>query len=648
MFRLLRYFSLTSLISIAIAAAVLNLLYRRNALDNLVVMGEANNRALTQTLANSLRPKLNSYLAVAQTLPTAQLREHPQREAFQAAIVGHLQGLSVVKVKVYDLQGRTLFSTEAKQIGDDKSGNLGFQGARDGIVRSELVHRHRFSAFEQEIADRDLLSTYIPVRSASGGGVEAVFEVYDDVTPFLVFINQTQRLAVFWVVGIFGLLYAFLFLIVRHADGVIRNQYHEREAAEEALRLWQATLEQRVEERTLALASANLGLEAEMAERKLTEERLRQSEKMQAVGQLAGGVAHDFNNQLTPILGYSEMLLNRLDDPVLQKYASHIRTAATRAADLTNQLLAFSRKGNYISVTVDIHKVIAEVIALLEHSLDKRIEIRQQLEANPHTVLGDPTQIQNALLNLAVNARDAMPGGGKLTFTTSVVEQQADPADPESLAGRYLEVCVVDTGTGMTAETQRHLFEPFFTTKPVGEGTGLGLAAVHGAVKNHHGRVRVESQLGVGSTFAVRLPLLENAEAGPEGEPAPATVQGQARILLVDDEDLVRQIASDLLRSFGYKVTTCENGEEAVGYYRQSWEHIDLVILDMVMPRMGGRETFTAMRNINPKIKAILVSGHSLGGEAQQVLDEGGLAWVQKPFNRTQLSRQVAEALRRG
>ena len=356
-----------------------------------------------------------------------------------------------------------------------------------------------------------------------------------------------------------------------------------------------------------------------------------------------------FLNQ-TPfyILGYSEMLMNRLDDPGLQKFASHIRTAATRAADLTNQLLAFSRKGNYISVTVDIHKVIAEVIALLEHSLDKRIEIRQQLEANPHTVLGDPTQIQNALLNLAVNARDAMPGGGKLTFTTSVVEQQADPADPESLAGRYLEVCVVDTGTGMTAETQKHLFEPFFTTKPVGQGTGLGLAAVHGAVKNHHGRVQVKSQLGMGSTFAVLLPLLESAQAGLEEEPAPAPVQGQARILLVDDEDLVRQIASDLLRSFGYKVTTCENGEEAVGYYRQSWEHIDLVILDMVMPRMGGRETFLAMRSINPKVKAILVSGHSLGDEAQQVLDEGGLAWVQKPFNRTQLSRQVAEALQRG
>jgi len=192
MFRLLRYFSLTSLASIAVVAALLGMFYRQTAVHALIEMGESNNKALTRMLANSLWPRMVPYLAEAQALPAARLREHPQREAFAAALVAHLQGLSVAKVKVYDLQGRTVFSTEAKQIGDDKSGNAGFQGARNGHVTSELTHRDQFSAFDRVIENRDLLSTYIPVRATPDGAVAAVFEVYDDVTPFLARIERTQ------------------------------------------------------------------------------------------------------------------------------------------------------------------------------------------------------------------------------------------------------------------------------------------------------------------------------------------------------------------------------------------------------------------------------------------------------------------------
>jgi len=294
---------------------------------------------------------------------------------------------------------------------------------------------------------------------------------------------------------------------------------------------------------------------------------------------------------------------------------------------------------------VDVHKVIGEVVALLEHSIDKQIEIRQLLEARQHRVLGDLTQIQNALINLAINARDAMPDGGTLTFRTSVVELAADPAEPEVRAGRYLQVCVSDTGTGMDAETLSHVFEPFFTTKEQGKGTGLGLAAVHGVVKNHRGTISVQSTPETGTTFRACLPLLEEAE--PEETPSSVLPprQGEANLLVVDDEAFVRELATDQLSSLGYRVTTCCDGEEAVAYYRGAWEEVDLVVLDMIMPRMGGRETFLALRRINPRVRILLVSGHSLDGEAQRILDEGGLGFVQKPFDRTQLARAVGKAL---
>ena len=274
MFKLLRYFSFTSLASIVVVAALLGAFYRETAVRALVAMGEANNGALTQVVANAMWPRMSPYLDAARAMPTADLKAHPQREDFAAALVGHLQGLTVVKVKLYDLDGRTVFSTEARQIGEDKSGNAGFQGARLGRVASELSHRDQFSAFEGVISNRDLLSTYIPVRARPGAPIEAVFEVYDDVTPFLARISRTQEWLIGGVAAILCLLYGLLFLIVRHADGVIRRQYREREAAEAALRESQATLEQRVEERTQALASANAELEAEIAERRRVDQRV--------------------------------------------------------------------------------------------------------------------------------------------------------------------------------------------------------------------------------------------------------------------------------------------------------------------------------------------------------------------------------------
>ena len=388
-------------------------------------------------------------------------------------------------------------------------------------------------------------------------------------------------------------------------------------------------------------------ISTDMTEYKLLEERLHQSQKMDAVGRLAGGIAHDFNNQLTVVQGYADMLAGGLEDPLLRSYVDGIRTSSRRAADLTRQLLAFARKGKFVSAPVDLHTVVADLVAILKHSIDKKIEIRQRLEAVPSTVLGDPTQLQNALLNLALNAQDAMPSGGELSFATSVVDVSQKAAGLEIEPGKYLLVSVADTGGGMTAETKKHLFEPFFTTKEPGKGTGLGLASVYGTVKSHQGAVSVYSEEGHGTTFRIYLPLLEagTVVAAVQSSPAPS-ITG-ARILLVDDEEMVRKVVSAQLQHLGCHVTACGSGAEAIEFYRGSWQSVDLVILDMVMPKMGGRELFQALRGINPGIRALLSSGYSINGDAQGILDDGVMGFLEKPCQRGDLAAKIAEVLGR-
>ena len=274
MFKLLRYFSLASFASIVIVAGVLGAFYREIAVHSLIAMGESNNRAIGRVLANSLWPALTPYLATAETLAPARLATDLDRDQLSAALAEQLRGLSTVKVKVYDLNGRTVFSTEVAQIGEDQSGSAGFQGARYGGVSSELTHRDDFGEPEQAAKGSDLLSTYLPVRRPSDGTIRAVFEVYDDVTPFLARIERTQWLVMLAVFALLCVLFGVLFIIVRHADDVIQRQYRQRDAAERALRRAQRTLEQRVEERTLELARANAGLQAEIAERHLADQRV--------------------------------------------------------------------------------------------------------------------------------------------------------------------------------------------------------------------------------------------------------------------------------------------------------------------------------------------------------------------------------------
>ena len=381
-----------------------------------------------------------------------------------------------------------------------------------------------------------------------------------------------------------------------------------------------------------------------------SEERLRQTEKMQAIGQLAGGIAHDFNNQLTGVLGYADMLANRLENPELLHYAENIKKASKRAAELTQQLLAFGRKGKNLSIPVEIHRIISDVSSMMERSFDKRIRIAQNLSAQCAIVTGDPTQIHNALLNLGLNARDAMPEGGELLFETKTIEMDDSFIRNhfhDVTPGPYVRIAVTDTGIGMTADTQKRIFEPFFTTKEPGQGTGLGLASVYGTIKNHGGAINVYSEVGHGTTFHLYLPLSASAES-EEKEASRAVIKGTEHILIVDDEEMVRELAADMLHELGYQVTTCEDGKTALEVYRDSWQNIDLVLLDMIMPDLDGRDTFAAMREINPDIRAILSSGYSINGKAQAILDEGVKAFVGKPFDQAELSEAVAYVLRGG
>jgi len=382
------------------------------------------------------------------------------------------------------------------------------------------------------------------------------------------------------------------------------------------------------------------GSTTDVTDRKRSEEALLQSQKMNAIGQLAGGVAHDFNNQLAVILGLAELLEHQVQDPELRECTDGILQAANRCRDLTKNLLAFSRKRQLERVAVDVHALIDETIRLLERSLDKRIKVARQLNAQRAVIRGDPSQLQNALLNLALNARDAMPHGGSITFSTELREGDL----PE---GTYLSVCVSDTGTGMSDEVKSHIFEPFFTTKPVGQGTGMGMASVHGTVESHAGTIHVHSELGRGTAIRIDLPLAELQSARRDSARPRRTSASPVglRILVVDDESAVGNMLARSLEGAGHHVTVAASGEEALRCYADGGSAFDLVVLDVVMPGLGGAETFKRLRAIRSDAKIVLCSGFGAEGAADALLEAGARGLLQKPFEQHQLLAAIAATM---
>jgi len=375
------------------------------------------------------------------------------------------------------------------------------------------------------------------------------------------------------------------------------------------------------------------------------EDQLRHTQTLEAIGQLAGGVAHDFNNILGAISGYAEMIHKRTEqsDAKIAKYSSAILAGADKGAILTNQLLAFARRGRIRKSNIDIHAVLNSAQLLLQHTLDRTITIQFQFGATNPNIIGDSTQLQNIVLNLAMNGRDAMPGGGRLTIVTSngnpppALYKSPVTVQPDS----FVIITVTDTGTGMDEVTKSRLFEPFFTTKDIGKGVGLGLASVYGSVKSHNGYISVESAVGKGTTVAIFLPVDKTVIRQDTLKKPVALAAGTRSIMIVENDDPVRAVCCEMLTSLGYFVTDFSNARDAIEYYRTHAALVHLVITDMIMDTMSGIDCFTELKKINPQVKTILASGYSFESDQQELSKMGIRGFIQKPYNCMQLSQTV-------
>jgi two-component system, cell cycle sensor histidine kinase and response regulator CckA len=399
----------------------------------------------------------------------------------------------------------------------------------------------------------------------------------------------------------------------------------------------------RTEEGMFAIAFVS-----DISQRKNLEEQLMHAQKMEAVGRLAGGVAHDFNNMLTVIAGYNQMMLDHLSplDPV-RGYAEEVLKAADRAAALTNQLLAFSRRQVVQARVFNVNATLVNTEKMLRRLIGEDVDLSLKLSPEVGNIKADPGHIEQVIFNLATNARDAMPGGGHLTIETASVYLD-DTYTKTHLGvepGRYVMIAVTDTGEGMDLDTKRQIFEPFFTTKEKGKGTGLGLATVYGIVKQAGGDIWVYSEKGRGTTFklyfpSVTQPALESSDANGS-----RPIAGNETILVVEDEQGVRELTAKMLKRMGYSVLTAAGGPEALELVRRHAGEIAMLLTDVIMPNMNGMQLAEELRRLRPEIKVVYVSGYTENTIGHHGSTDDGAAFIAKPFNREELGRKVRSVL---
>ena len=512
----------------------------------------------------------------------------------------------VVRVKVWSRDAEILWSDEPGLIGQRFAGNDELQGALAGEIEVEIKRLGKSEQRYEQRAFGTLAEVYVPIVGG-GGRVLGVIEVYK--TPDRLQNTIRWSRIVIWAISVVGGAMFYLVLLP------LLMQVYRRQVQDEMLRQHAARLQEQVEHRT---------------------QQFMQAQKMQALGLLAGGIAHDFNNMLTVIFGRAQVLLDRLPkDARARQDADAIGEAAERAATLTRQLLAFSRKQLLERCTLDLNRVIADMAQMLRRLIGENITVVTALAQSAAWVNVDRGQLEQVILNLAVNARDAMPGGGQLTLTTESVDSDGADALP---SGRFVALVVSDTGVGMDAATRERIFEPFFTTKPVGAGTGLGLATVYGVVEQHGGHIAVDSAPGRGTTFRVYLPSMD--------EPAPQAVMplvmprtGSETILVAEDDPAVRALATDMLREHGYTVLAAADGEEALLVAECHAAPIHLLLTDVMMPRMNGLELARAFGSIRPHARVLYMTGY-----AEMPAAADGII-VQKPFSVFVLMDAVRGAL---
>jgi len=390
------------------------------------------------------------------------------------------------------------------------------------------------------------------------------------------------------------------------------------------------------------------GIIRDVTAQKQLQRELHHAQKMESIGTLAGGIAHDFNNLLTVVLGFSELLLigKNEQDPAyadLQK----IHQAARNGADLVKRILAFSKKAEINPRHLNLNHEIERIRQLLTRTISKMIEFKLVLSDEPAIIHVDPAQLEQVVLNLAVNAQDAMPDGGILTFETThaTLDEEYCKLHVGAKPGDYVMLSVSDTGQGMDHETLNHIFEPFYTTKEAGKGTGLGLAMVYGMVKQHGGYIVGYSEPGMGTTFKIYLPV--TATETKTETPAKKLIipRGTEIVLLVDDEEMLRDLGKRILERSGYTVLTAANGKDALNIYGKQRSEISLVILDLIMPEMGGKQCLGELLKIDSQVKVLIASGYSAAGETKKAIESGARGFVGKPYDMRHMLNAVREVL---
>lgn len=454
--------------------------------------------------------------------------------------------------------------------------------------------------------------------------------------------------------------------VIGKKTSILRSGYHENAfykklwATISAGNVWKGDFINRKKNGEIYYASATIfpihfdgevnyaSIQRDVTQEKRLYEQLLRAQKMEAIGTLAGGIAHDFNNLLTAVLGYSELMLSGLkEEDVLHRPASIIYSAAEKGAELAKKILTVTRKEKMEIKPVDINEVIRNSMDLLLRSIAKNIEIVTGLADSLPLIRADATQLQQVIMNLAVNARDAMPDGGVLTIETAAVGTENGAANdvPDANTG-FVKISVSDTGTGMDIETQRKIFDPFFTTKETGKGTGLGLYIVHSVISNHGGYINLYSEKDKGTRFSIYLPITK-VDAADDGQQTEIDIRGAGTILIIDDDNDIRELCKDMLGPLGYSVISAGSGNDGVNLFRQLKDDIKLVILDMIMPKMGGNEVFQALKTIKPDVKVLLCSGYSYNGFAgiDKLLQSGVKRFIQKPFTRQAIAAAIKKIL---
>lgn len=385
-------------------------------------------------------------------------------------------------------------------------------------------------------------------------------------------------------------------------------------------------------------------------EKKHLQNLLLHSQKMEIVGEMAGGIAHDFNNLLEGILGYTSFMMGLVEnESELYSYLEIVFNAAKKASDLSDRLLTFSKDQDTEKTPLNINTILKEVVKLLERSIDKRVTIEMNLSKDVKEVLGASGQLEQALLNVCLNARDAMPNGGKLMMSSEnvFIDRSYPRLSWKMSIGEYVKISIADTGIGMNKETMTKIFEPFFTTKKRSEGTGLGLSMVYGIVDKHGGFINVYSEVGEGTVFNIYLP----ASGGPAPEEKVAEKREDIplgkneKVLFIDDEPVVRDLGRDMLVKLGYNVLTAGGADEGMKLFKENIDKLDLVILDIIMPGASGQDLFREMTRLNPKVKVILSSGYNRGFLEEDLANEEGVHFIQKPYAMEELARQVRKIL---